>query len=1224
MDWTIEQQRAIDTRDRTLLVSAAAGSGKTATLTERIIRSILDDKNPADIGRMLIATYTNAAVDELKERIGKALKKAAAENPDNKRLEEQLLRLKDANILTITSFCNTILRASAESIGLAPNYRIAEPPEAKILSSIVLEGIINAAYEGELCDVCTSDEFIELADCLSNVKFSEGLSDTIAYIFEKLTYSEAGIDTLLPLIEEYNPESFISVEKTRIGKYIMDFANSVFEEYENAYSKILRCVSDERVDTKNAPKAEDARSFSAASAKEESYEALREKINTFSPGRLSRSANDPITDFYENFRVLHGYFTSDLKAISGSFFVYSSKEWLELYTKLYKLLGVLYKFLKKYSSTFANEKRKRGICEFSDVERYAYEALYTKDGGLTPLAIELSSKFDSIYVDEYQDVNGLQSKIFSAIAKDNNRFMVGDIKQSIYCFRSARPEIFAGMKDNFPILGNDGDYPAASIFMSSNFRCDKNVVDFTNGIFDTMFGLLGKSIGYKPEDRLEFAKKYFDGAVPTGHVPEIHLIEKPSSQASKDNTDTDISDEIIEEELSANRAQAKAIAKKIKELTENTRLANGKLVEPKDIAILMRSVKGALAAAISEELKRNGIFSDIAEFGDLFMCEEVLLALSFLYSIDNPHKDIYLTAVMLSPIFSFTADEIFKIRHSGEYETLWESVIEYTKLNPDFDKGKRFLTTLIRYRKLAEGQPTDALISMIYRESGLYALAAKNGAGDNLILLHSYARKYEQSDFKGVHSFISYVNALIEKGETFPAASAPEEENSVKIMTVHKSKGLEFPVTFIAGATGHSGGGSDGRIIFSEDFGISIKTKDNTGLALVDSPTHNAIKHYISRGEFDEELRVLYVALTRAREMLYIYGTCTKKDSEEYLSSIETTRGFLSAHFATKAKSFMDIIMLGRSSGKLYVDSVESDEKEALTCESEENEKHDETEKQKAGENPELCEELTERFRFVYPHIHLETLPEKVSVSKLSPTVLDGTEEGEFTLEDLLEKESTALGIANTANTDTEDDSETSEPMTLPTFITGVSKNESAKRGIATHTVMQFCDFVRMKRDGIKKELDRLLLLEFISEEDIKRVRTDELERFLSSPLFDEITGGAKLYRELRFNAKLPAEKFAADPDRKAALSGNEVLVQGVIDCIIEKDDGSLHLIDYKTDRLTKEELKNPTLAEERLRKSHTLQLSYYCDAIKTMFGKMPDKVGVYSLHLGREVEIFI
>ena len=196
--------------------------------------------------------------------------------------------------------------------------------------------------------------------------------------------------------------------------------------------------------------------------------------------------------------------------------------------------------------------------------------------------------------------------------------------------------------------------------------------------------------------------------------------------------------------------------------------------------------------------------------------------------------------------------------------------------------------------------------------------------------------------------------------------------------------------------------------------------------------------------------------------------------------------------------------------------------------------------------------------------------------------------------------------------------------MTLPTFITGVSKNESAKRGIATHTVMQFCDFVRMKRDGIKKELDRLLLLEFISEEDIKRVRTDELERFLSSPLFDEITGGAKLYRELRFNAKLPAEKFAADPDRKAALSGNEVLVQGVIDCIIENEDGSLHLIDYKTDRLTKEELKNPTLAEERLRKSHTLQLSYYCDAIKTMFGKMPDKVGVYSLHLGREVEIFI
>ena len=256
MAWTTEQQKAIDTRDRTLLVSAAAGSGKTATLTERIIQSILDDKNHADISRMLIATYTNAAVDELKDRIGEAIKKAVKENPTNTRLEEQLLHLKDAKILTITSFCNDILRSCAENIGLPPNYRIAEPPEAKILSSSVLEALINAAYEGEIPEVCSAEEFIALADCLSNVKYSEGLSKTISYIFEKLTYSERGIDTLLPFVEEYNPESFMSVEKTRYGEHIITLTNYIFTEYADAYGKVLRTVSGERIDERNLPKAE--------------------------------------------------------------------------------------------------------------------------------------------------------------------------------------------------------------------------------------------------------------------------------------------------------------------------------------------------------------------------------------------------------------------------------------------------------------------------------------------------------------------------------------------------------------------------------------------------------------------------------------------------------------------------------------------------------------------------------------------------------------------------------------------------------------------------------------------------------------------------------------------------------------------------------------------------------------------------------------------------------
>ena len=1227
MGWTTEQQKAIDTRDRTLLVSAAAGSGKTATLTERIIRSILDDENPADISRMLIATYTNAAVDELKDRIGEAIKNAVRENPGNSRLEEQLLHLKDAKILTITSFCNDILRASAESIGLPPNYRIAEPPEAKILSSSVLDALINAAYEGEITDVCTAEEFIALADCLSNVKYSEGLSETLSYVFEKLTYSERGIDTLLPFIEEYDPKSFVSPEKTRYGEHIISLANGIFAEYEQAYEKVIRMATDERVDEKNLPKAKNELEVIKKCASSKDYASLKEALSSFSASNPSRSGKDPITDFYQSWRVLRSYAIEDLNKISDSLFAYTPEEWLNLYTELYNLLGILYRFLKKYYTVFTDEKRKRGMCEFSDVERYAYEALYESDGSTTALAREISEKFDHVYVDEYQDVNGLQSKIFSAVSKENNRFMVGDIKQSIYCFRSARPEIFASMKDSFPLLGNGGDYPCASIFMSNNFRCDEPVVDFVNGIFDKTFGLLGESIGYKPEDRLVFSKQYRDGAVPTGKIPEIHVVEKPSSDHRDNTSDEDEADIAIKEEVSAARAQARAIAKKITELIGKVQLADGHTIEPGDIAILMQSIKGPLASAIGEELNSHGILSSITEIGDLFMCEEVLLALSFICSIDNPRKDVYLTAVMMSPIFGFDADAVYKIRHTYDYDSLWESTLAYSADHPDDEKCRYFTSSLLRYRKLAEGMPTDALISMIYRESGLLALAAKTGGKENLILLHSYARKYEQSDFKGIYSFISYVRNLIEKGETFPAAASAEACNAVRIMTIHKSKGLEFPVTFIAGAEATASGGGESRIIFADNFGISMKTKDKSGLALVDNPVFNAIKRYIDRAEFDEDLRVLYVALTRAREMLYVYGSCGKKNTDEYLAGIETMRELLSPYLATKAKNFLDIILLMRSGGKLFIDSPEESSESDDASENEsDSDSSDLSDLHSSSEDAgHVYELMRERFCFVNPNAHLEALPEKISVSKLTPSILDGTEQNEYTFEELMSDEGIfAYGEdAEESLADEEKEPQTKQQR-LPSFITGIPERESAKRGIATHTVMQFCDLGLLESNGVESELDRLCALEFLSDEDKKRVRISELKRFVESPLFEEMKRAKKLYRELRFNVKLPASRFTQNEDKKRLLEDSEVLVQGVIDCIIEREDGSLHLIDYKTDRLTKEERQTVALGEERLRKAHTLQLSYYCDAIKKMFGKAPAKVGVYSLHLGKEVEIFI
>jgi len=1210
MGWTYEQQKAIDTRDRTLLISAAAGSGKTATLTERIIQSILDEENPTDISRMLIATYTNAAVDELRERIGKAIKEAVQKHPENTRLEEQLLKLKDAKILTITAFCNSILRSSAETIGLAPNYRIAEPAEAKIISSAVLEGLINAAYENEIPEVCTADEFIAVADCISNIKHSEGLSEAISFIFEKLTYSERGIDTLSELIEEYNPEKFESVEKTKMGAYVIRELKEALSSYEVAYETLISLATAARLDEKNLHKAESDLGHIRKILAESTYERILLLLNAVSFESLSKGKED-VTDFYAGFKFLRPNFKDDINSFRDKLFFYSSDEWRELYAKLYKLLGILYKFLKKYYDVFMEEKRSRGICEFSDVERYAYDALCNSDGTPTPLAKELSDKFDAIYVDEYQDVNALQGQIFAAISKPNNRFMVGDIKQSIYGFRSARPGIFLDMKNKFPLIDSDGDYPAASIFMSNNFRCDSLVVDFVNGVFDRMFGLFADNIGYVSEDRLKFTKKYKNGAVPRGIVPEIHIIEG-SSKPKTDDGSEDEADKILAEEKSKNELQAEAIAKKISELLRNGALASGKQIQPSDVAILMRSVKGTLAEAVTNALKRHGIPSSINETGDLFLCEEVLLALSLFYSIDNPKKDVYLCAVMLSPLYNFTADEVFKIRKSSEAETLWDSILSYVKENPDYTRGRSFIASILKYRRLSEGERSDTLISILYRESGLMTLASKNGSRDNLILLHSYARKYESDGFKGLYSFINYINAVIERGETFPAAQDAEESNAVRIMTVHRSKGLEFPVTILAGASSAGSKDKGGKIFFHESFGIAIRTKDDTGLAIIDNPVSHAINRYIKAVEFDEELRVLYVALTRAREQLYIYASSPKENADEYLEYVERMRDILNPYFASKSKSFLDTVMFSRNCGKLIIESAKRDEEE----EKEETAESTDFRPEEATAHASARDYIS-RFSFEYKKSHLEKLPKKISVSRLSPAMLNDDENAVGIDEISIVENYLSETASVPENKEYED---TSAPI-IPAFISGKSEGESAKRGIATHKVLQFCDFGKLEQSP-DEELKRLVELEYVSREDGERVRKNELKAFVKSPLFSEIKRARNLHRELRFNVYFDASEFTDKKEKKALLENEKILVQGVIDCLIEREDGSLHLVDYKTDRLSREELSDEALAEERLRRSHTLQLSYYKKAVEQIFGKTPSSVGIYSLHLGREVTL--
>ncbi len=1198
--WTDEQLSAIEERKKTLLVSAAAGSGKTATLTERIIRSLTDEENPVNIESILCVTFTVAAANELKAKLSRALEDACEREPENAKLRHQLNMLPSAKIRTIDSFCNDILRMGADRVGLSAGYRIADTAECELLAISILDGLIGAVYRGELADVATPEEFEALADCLTDSKKVEELSEVFRLVYSKFDSSEIGIDAMLPLIENFSTEGISGVEGTLHGKYLINITSELFSHYKNVLEKYREPLfsGSEGEKIYYGMFVYDLEQIENVLSKN-TYSGLREAIMSFElPDAKRMKKGVEKTDLMESYAEKRNELKAAVRKKILKFFIYTEREWKESLDGLYKLLSVLYRFEKKFDTLFLEEKKRRAALSYADIERLCYACLI-KDGEPTDIAINLANQFEAVYIDEYQDVNSLQNSIFEVISRPTNRFMVGDIKQSIYGFRLACPEIFADMKASFPTLAeSDGDN--ASIFMSKNFRCDRGIVDFVNGIFDKVFGLVGESIGYEDGDKLKFAKVY-DGEEPKYKKPVVCVVDGGASSYTEDEDE--------DEGESGDISEADVVAEKISELLSEGELNNGEAVMPSDIAIIIRSKKKS--ALYAEALARRGIPAEISGAKSFFLSSEVLLTLCLLNSIDNPRRDIYLAGLVCSPIFSFTADDLYLIRSRGKGETLWEAISDYTAAHPEFEKGRYFLDRMDYYRTISEGIGVDTLLAKLYRECGLMALASHSDGADNLSVLYDYARSYESGVYKGLYNFINFINNILDKKTEFDDKRAGSASDAVRIITCHSSKGLEYPIVFLAEASGSfSMQDVRPRLVYSSDMGITFRQRTPSGLAVVDSPIHDLNCHYILRKQREEELRVLYVALTRAREQLYVVGKSRMKTRENYENKVYAQRDTLSPYVVRCMNNYLDLIVSTMDGKYVYpeefIKNYDSYAPQEPSAEDEDElslpEKVDFSE---PAEDPALVRELSERFGFEYPERYMTILPEKLSVSRTSPHVLEENDGAAILFEDII----------------TDEDGE-EKKRRLPAFVVGRDAEESAKKGIATHMVLQFCDLEGLLKDGAEAELDRLYREGFISEQDKKRVRVDEIKKFINSRLFSEMREAKKLYRELRFNLLLPADIFTENEEQRAALRGKEILVQGVIDCIVEYADGTLGLFDYKTDRLTREEREDRTLAEKKLREKHSLQLSYYSLAVEKMFGKRPSRVEVYSLPLGETVKM--
>lgn len=1202
-NWTAAQTSAIETRDRTLLVSAAAGSGKTAVLTERIIRMLTDPQSPADLSRMLIVTFTRASAAELRQRISRALGEALAEDPGNRHLHRQMLAVSAAKISTIHAYCLELIRANFQRLGLPAQFRVADEAEVGVLSRSLMDELIGEHYAEDR-------QFGALADHFTGARSDASLADTFLDLYNNLSAYPEGVEFLRLCAERLNAGE--DPAQTEWGRVILAQTGRIYRDAETAFARICgEMPGDAALEKHYLPAfSADLAHIQRVLAVSESgdYAALREAICGYAPMRLGALRGDAQTAQTERFKRVRELFKKQQSALKKKFFLPGEGELAQMIDETASACTQLYLLLVEYGRRLRAEKLRRGICDFSDIERLTLSLLVDETGEDTPLAHDLAESFDVICIDEYQDVNAVQDRIFRALARPRTRFMVGDIKQSIYRFRGAEPSIFADYRRLFPPLADD-DAEAASIFMSSNFRCDRPIIDFSNRIFSFLFGICGESIGYLPEDDLVCGKACSADTPPV----TVALLQR-EDDAPEGAEDTDEDEDVTPE--------AEYIADEIARLLSGERLDDGTPIRPGNIAILMRAKTDLEKLTLA--LEDRGVPCTAGGSDAFFETPEVLMMLCLLNAIDNPNRDVYLVGALCSPIFGFTLDELIAIRRAmpDTTEPFYAAFVRYTA-EQGWEKGERFLRRLEEYRTLAEGTPVDRLLDALYRDTAVMAYAGQGGeAGDrrtpeqkraNLQLLYDYARRFEASSYRGLYNFIRYLDDIIAEGGQVDS-SAPVEADAVQILTVHQSKGLEFPVCFLCGA-GRSFNLRDAsaNLLFDHDVGTALRLRDETGFARRTTPIREAIAARITDAQLEEEMRILYVALTRARERLYVTAQLRRGD-DGVLARAEDRRWLASASALMGARCFLDWILAALADTPqdcwrlIGPDMAAEDEAEVtlgeVGIETADDDAGDaEIPAERADDAPdaaELARCLRQRFSFVYPDAHLTRLPAKLAVSRLYPGLLD---EGE----DAADLRADQVRLP--------------ELRQLPAFLDDAahaSAAGAAERGTATHVFLQFCDFTRVIRDGVAEEAARLTEDGFITPGMASLLRTDELARFFASSFFGEITRARWTMREQRFHLFLPAARFTDDPEFARLLGDEQIFVQGVIDLCFETDDGRLVLCDYKTDRLPEDRSEAHALLRER----HAGQLVHYAEACRALFGRAPDRICLFALALGEAVDI--
>ena len=1169
---TKAQQTAVDEQSKTLLVSAAAGSGKTFTLVERVLRSVVREEKPIPIDRLLVVTFTKDTANDLKQRISNAISEATAKSGGNEHLVRQMSLLPSAKFSTIDSFYLSLVRANYATLGLSPTFRMADEGESALIESETMERLIARCYDDESSTICGGPRgFARLVDTLVGNGSDYRLSEILFSVFKVLNSYPKGakalIDTANDLYEYANGDFFDCPYGKRVQNYITD----IFSHYEAAFKKAMEMmVSDEALSKSYLiTYAIDYESIqSALLALKAGYSKGRDAIANISFPTL-KSYKGEKSEFVSNLQAMRNDFKDDVKEIKAKYLFSNSEEIKRAILETAEICKNLGEFLIEFERMLEAEKKRKNICTFSDLSRYSLRLLVDEDGNDTPFADEQKKLYDAIYIDEYQDVNAVQNRIFDAISTPTNRFMVGDIKQSIYAFRGAEPSIFASLRRDYPSYSDAERSPNAALFMSQNFRCNKEILDFTNHVCDLLMPLISPEMNYSKEDALVFGKvRESDRAFPV----EMVAIEN----APKDSP------------LAKVNLEAEWVADEIYRLTHGQTKDNGSPITPGDIAILMRAPKSK-ADTYANALRSRGIPVSAETDENLLLQSEISIVRAFLECIDNPRRDISLAAALLSPLANIDCNFISTLKNRNG--RLITAVRDFA-LNGDGEnkeKLSRFLEKLDGFRKMARYMSSGEFIDTLYADMAIPMIL-----GGNSKYRRANLEKFRQSAYScsasstSLASFLRYLRSIENAGKTITAAKVDGgDDEAVHIMSVHKSKGLEYPVVFYANTLGmHANNMELTSPLYINGVGFGLRLRDESGFCVYDTMLRQSVEIAKKQSEKEEELRKLYVALTRARERLYVCGKTN--DASKTFGKAEFENKFVSRHLALSKTAHFDIMMLALGGEETEYVKYRTVNASDIDFESKE---ADAVVVNAAEANENVAKLLTERFDYNYPNLARTKIPAKLSISRLYPDILDDA---------VLEVENGEKPLPKAVD--------------APRFIKN-DENIAAKRGTATHLFMQFFDFDYAAENGVEKELCRLVEKHFITEDDASLVNIEEVKTFIASPLFRQMRGATRIYREKRFNLHLPASEFASDENLKAELEKEEVLVQGVIDCFFY-DGEDIILVDYKTDRV----FGDRNAAEEALRAAHSRQLSYYARAIEEICGVSPKKTVIYSLALGDEV----